>query len=85
MICAVLVVAATPLASAYAEAAAVAFSDPHLESAVRAALSKPSGDITNADLTALTSLDATSQDIADLGGLQYATRLNEPQPFRQQD
>ena len=75
MVCAILVVAATPVGSAYAEPATVTFSDPHLESAVRSALSKPSGDITNAEMSALTSLTATSQRIADLDGLQYATHL----------
>jgi hypothetical protein len=69
-----LVFALAPLAPARAETP-VEFSDAHLESAVRAALSKPDGALTEDDMAALSSLDATSQGIADLTGLQFATHL----------
>lgn len=69
-----LVLVITPLVPAYA-ATTVTFADSNLESAARVALSKPAGDVTEADMATLTSLDATSQGIGDLDGLQYATNL----------
>ena len=36
---------------------------------------EPAGDVTDVDMATLTSLDATSQGIRDLDGLQYATNL----------
>ena len=53
----------------------VHFNDANLEAAVRDALNKPAGDITSADMAGLTQLDASNQDIADLGGLEYAVNL----------
>jgi hypothetical protein len=53
----------------------VTFADHNLETAARTALSKQTGDITDADMATLTSLEATSRGIADLDGLQYATNL----------
>jgi internalin A len=49
--------------------------DPGLEAAVRAALNKPTGAITSADLLSLTSLDASGRQIVDLTGLEYAQNL----------
>ncbi len=59
-----------------AYAATVTFADANLEAAVRAALVKPSGDITDADMLTLTTLDASHRDIVQLGGLEYATNLD---------
>ena len=59
-----------------AYAATVTFADANLEAAVRAALVKPSGDITDADMLTLTTLDASSRTIVQLGGLGYATNLD---------
>lgn len=49
--------------------------DTNLLTAVRTALSKPSGDITASDMLNLTSLQASNKGIADLTGLEYATNL----------
>ncbi|HEX2925573.1 MAG TPA: leucine-rich repeat domain-containing protein, partial [Ruminiclostridium sp.] len=54
----------------------VYFSDPKLESAVRKALSKPTGDILKSDMLNLRSLDAKYLDIVSLEGLQYAENLD---------
>ena len=59
-----------------AYAATVTFADANLEAAVRAALVKPSGDITDADMLTLTTLDASHRTIVQLGGLEYATNLD---------
>jgi len=53
----------------------VTISDPGLEQAIRDALSKPAGYLTEADMESLTSLDASSRNIANLGGLQICTNL----------
>jgi Leucine-rich repeat (LRR) protein len=53
----------------------VPFPDPNLEAAIRDAISKPTGDIYQSDLDALTSLSASWQDIADITGLEYCTKL----------
>jgi len=49
--------------------------DSGLESAIRDALGKPTGDITAADMESLTSLSAFSAGIADLTGLESAVNL----------
>ena len=61
--------------SAYAEV--VVFPDPGLDAAVRAAISKPTGDILDTDLVGVgfTSLDASWRDIGDLTGLEHCTDL----------
>jgi hypothetical protein len=51
------------------------FPDPSLRGAIRAAINKPTGDIYQSDLDALTALIADGLDIADLTGLQYCTSL----------
>ena len=53
----------------------VTFADPNLEAAIRAAISKPTGDIYQADLDGLTSLDASGLAINDLTGLEHCTSL----------
>jgi Leucine-rich repeat (LRR) protein len=60
----------------------ISFSDPGLETIVRAAISKPAGALYRTDVASLTSLDANdptsgddSDDITDLTGLQYCTGL----------
>jgi hypothetical protein len=53
----------------------VFFPDRALESAVRAALSKPFGFITEGDLLRLTELQAAGLNIRDLRGLEYCTSL----------
>lgn len=56
--------------------AAVVFNDPNLEQAVRDALGKPTGEITEADMASLTMLVANDKGITDLTGLEYAINLN---------
>ena len=64
-----------------AQACIVTFGSPALESAVRGALNKPTGDIRCYEMKALTSLDVSapwySGTIRSLEGLQYATALTE--------
>ena len=55
----------------------VTFSDPNLEAAIREAINKPTGDIYQADLEGLTTLDASEKSIADLTGLEYCINLTE--------
>ncbi len=54
----------------------VTFPDPNLETAVREALNKPTGDITSEDMASLTLLDASNRDIVNLTGLEYAINLD---------
>ena len=53
----------------------VTFNDPNLEAAVRDALGKPVGDITDEDMAGLDTLDASLRGITDLSGLEYAVNL----------
>jgi hypothetical protein len=53
----------------------VTIPDPALLAALRTALAKPTGDITNADLLTLTTLRVANLGIADLSGLEYASNL----------
>jgi len=54
---------------------AVTFADPNLEAAIRAALNKPTGTITQADMSTITYLNISSLGITNLSGLQYCTNL----------
>jgi len=58
-----------------AYAVEVEIPDPNLETALREALNKPTGAITNSDLASLTSFAATYRNISDLTGLQYCINL----------
>ena len=53
----------------------VVFADPNLEAAMRSFLGKPTGDITCAEVEALTSFSAVSANISNLSGLEYAINL----------
>ncbi len=55
----------------------VTFPDPNLEAAIRAKISKPTGDILDTDLSAatFTSLSAPAKGITNLSGLEYCTKL----------
>ena len=53
----------------------VVFADTNLEAVVRTALGIPTGEITPSNMLTLTSLSAESQNIANLGGLEWATNL----------
>ena len=53
----------------------VHFPDPNLEQAVRDKIYKPTGYICASDLIGLTHLDADSQNISNLGGLEHCTDL----------
>ncbi len=53
----------------------VTFADPVLETAVRAEISLPTGDIRRSDLLGLTGLQATGKGVADLGGIEYCPNL----------
>ncbi len=58
-----------------AAAHAVHIPDPGLEAALRTALEKPDGELTEADLATLNSLDASGRDIRDLTGLEYCVNV----------
>ncbi len=60
-----------------AAAVVVNFPDPNLEAIIRETINKPAGDITDADLAGLTSLDASERNISDLTGLEYCVNLDE--------
>jgi hypothetical protein len=53
----------------------VVIPDPHLEAALRSALGKPDGPLTNLDLASLTSLSLFAGDITNLSGLEAAVNL----------
>jgi len=53
----------------------IQFADPNLEAVVRAAINKPSGVISSADVQALTSLNARGQGIVSLEGVECLTSL----------
>jgi len=53
----------------------VSIPDAGLEQAIRTALSKPTGPISEADLASLTTLNADRAGVANLEGLQYCTGL----------
>lgn len=53
----------------------VSIPDPHLATAIRSTLNKPTGRLSNVDLLALTDLFAFDTNIADLAGLEWATNL----------
>ena len=53
----------------------VTFPDPNLEAAIREALNKPEGPITEEDLATLTELDASGRGIIDLTGIEYCINL----------
>ena len=55
----------------------VTFSDPGLEQALRDALNKSSGYLTDDNLVSLTGLDASSRGITNLEGLQNCTNLTD--------
>lgn len=57
----------------------VNFADPLLEGAVRSAIDKPSGQIFDTDLQDLIELFAAELGISDLGGIEFATELQELQ------
>ncbi|MCK4571117.1 hypothetical protein KAT84_04110, partial [Candidatus Bipolaricaulota bacterium] len=59
------------IASIPAVADVVNFPDPGLEAVVRAEVWRPTGDIYNSDLFGLASLDASSQNITNLEGIQH--------------
>jgi len=58
-----------------AEAVDVTIPDGNLEAALRDALGKPTGPITDTDLATLTIFDADYEDIADLTGLNWCVNL----------
>ncbi len=55
----------------------VKFNDSALESEVRAIINKPTGEITDADMQALTNFSAVGKSISDLTGLEKAINLTE--------
>lgn len=59
------------------ETTEVTIADSVLLSTVRAALSKPTGPLTCADMEAVTTLENRDAGISDLTGLQYATNLED--------
>jgi len=72
----------TPVAETYAPSDVIAFDDDALEAYVRAAINKPSGDITRADAQAVTELELSQMGvdkdqpyIRNLSALQYFTNL----------
>jgi len=63
-----------PTAPVFADTVVV-FPDPGLNASIHDAIHKPSGDIYQADLDGLTTLNATSKGISDLTGLEHCTNL----------
>jgi len=59
------------------EGETVYFPDANLESAIRNAISKPTGDIYNSDLCSLTWLDGASRGISNITGIEYCTNLTQ--------
>ncbi|WP_234124600.1 leucine-rich repeat domain-containing protein [Clostridium hydrogenum] len=55
---------------------AIGFKDKNLESAVRNAIGKQSGDLTKSDLEQVTTLAAVDDNITDLSGIENLTNLN---------
>jgi alpha-tubulin suppressor-like RCC1 family protein len=53
------------------------FQDANLEAAVRETIKKPSGEITDADVKVITSLNAYNKNISNLEGIQYFSGLEE--------
>ena len=53
----------------------VYFADPNLEAAIREDIGKPTGPVYPSDLDSLTYLHACCNNIVDLTGLEYCTRL----------
>jgi len=53
----------------------VTFPDPGLEAAIRAAIGKPTGIITDSDLGGLTALDAGDRAISELAGIEHCVNL----------
>jgi hypothetical protein len=74
LVCALIAWVAWPTAAALAETT-VTFADSGLESAVRVALAQPTGDLTEADVSSITTLVASGKSIRDLEGLQHAVGL----------
>src|SRR5213593_343769 len=58
-----------------ARAQEVSIPDPGLNAAVRAALQKPSGPLTEQDLLTLTKLDASRRSVRSIAGLEAARNL----------
>src|SRR5437867_442521 len=58
-----------------ARAQEVSIPDPGLNAAVRAALQKPSGPLTEQDLLTLTNLDASRRSVRSIAGLEAARNL----------
>src|SRR5690349_9739155 len=50
--------------------------DPGLNTAIRDALQKPTGPLTEADLNALTNLSAGGRSISNVAGLEFARQLS---------
>jgi Leucine-rich repeat (LRR) protein len=57
------------------DATTITFPDPKLEAAIRDALAKPTGDITQTDLDSLTTLNVADGPIVDPMGLEHCTSL----------
>src|SRR5215470_6759101 len=53
----------------------VSVPDPGLNAAIRGALQKPTGPLTDQDLLSLTNLDASQRNIRNIDGLQAARNL----------
>ncbi len=63
------------LSVAYANNEAVIIEDPNLEIAIRQAINKPTGEITQENMMGIQSLEINNVDINSLEGLQYAKRI----------
>ena len=53
----------------------VTFSDTNFEALIRSTLSKPTGDITDADMETITSLNGGGWNISDISGIEYCSNL----------
>ena len=59
-----------------AEADVIVFPDPNLESVIREAIGKPTGDIHDSDLAGLTHLEASHESITNLQGIEHCLALS---------
>src|SRR4051812_18397914 len=59
----------------FIQAQEISIPDPGPNAAVRAALQKPAGPLTQQDLLSLTNLDASSRNVGNLAGLEAAHNL----------
>jgi len=76
VICTAAALVAVCVSSLSCSTGSVSFPDPDLEEAIRDAIDKPTGTITESDLSGITALYAQGMNIADLSGIEHCTNLD---------